>query len=90
MDSNQATIYRVLLSLPENIRKLLDVEDPRVLYVKLADRVHNMRTLQVKSHTNQRRTAEKTLLFFVPLAKHLGLRKAAEALRTRSLEVLEK
>ena len=43
--SNKATFYKVQLSSQENIRQLLEVEDPRVLYVKLADRLHNMRTI---------------------------------------------
>ena len=90
MESHQATTYKVLLSHPENIHRLLGEEDQRVLYVKLADRMHNMRTIAAKSHESQRRTAEETLLFFVPLAKYLGLMEAAEELRTMSFEVLGK
>jgi hypothetical protein len=88
MESHQATTYKVLLSHPENIHRLLGAEDPRVLYVKLADRLHNLRTIEAKSHDSQRRTAEETLLFFVPLAKYLGLNEAAEELKKRSFEVL--
>jgi (p)ppGpp synthase/HD superfamily hydrolase len=88
MESNKATNYKVLLSHPENIHRLLGSEDKRVLYVKLADRVHNMRTIGAKSYESQRRTAEETLLFFVPLAKYLGLSEAAEELKNRSFEVL--
>ncbi|MCU0318357.1 MAG: HD domain-containing protein, partial [Amoebophilaceae bacterium] len=88
MESNKGTIYKVLLSHPENIHKLLDVEDTRVLYVKLADRMHNMRTIHVKGAESQRRTAEETLLFFVPLARSLFLYEAAEELRARSFSVL--
>ena len=90
MESSKETNYKVLLSHPENIHKLLSVEDPRVLYVKLADRMHNMRTIQAKTHESQRRTAEETLLFFVPLAKYLGLTKAAEELKSRSFDVLKR
>jgi len=90
MESNKETIYQVLLSHPENIHRLLGAEDPRVLYVKLADRMHNLRTIQAKSHESQRSTAEETLLFFVPLAKYLGLTEAAEELKNRSFEVLGK
>jgi hypothetical protein len=88
MESHQATTYKVLLSHPENIHRLLGAEDPRVLYVKLADRLHNLRTIEAKSLESQRRTAEETLLFFVPLAKYLGLTEAAEELKKRSFEVL--
>ena len=88
MEANKKTIYKVQLSHPENIHRLLGAEDKRVLYVKLADRMHNMRTIQVKSLKSQRRTAEETLLFFVPLAKYLSLNKAAEELRTMSFSIL--
>jgi (p)ppGpp synthase/HD superfamily hydrolase len=66
------------------------IEDNHATYVKLADRVHNLRTIQAKSYESQRRTAEETLLFFVPLAKYLGLAEAAEELKNRSFEVLGK
>jgi (p)ppGpp synthase/HD superfamily hydrolase len=49
-----------------------------------------MRTIAAKSYESQRRTAEETLLFFVPLAKYLRLTKAAEELKHRSFGVLEK
>jgi (p)ppGpp synthase/HD superfamily hydrolase len=88
MESNKETNYQVLLSHPENIHRLLGAEDKRVLYVKLADRLHNLRTLQAKPYESQRRTAEETLLFFVPLARQLGLMGAAEELKHRSFEVL--
>ena len=90
MESNKETNYQVLLSHPENIHRLLGAEDKRVLYVKLADRMHNMRTIGAKSYESQRRTAEETLLFFVPLAKYLDLSEAAEELKHRSFEVLGK
>jgi Na+/proline symporter len=88
MESNRATNYKLLLSRPENIHRLLGSEDKRVLYVKLADRMHNLRTIGAKSHESQRRTAEETLLFFVPLARYLGLSEAAEELKNRSFGVL--
>ena len=47
-----------------------------------------MRTIGAKSYESQRRTAEETLLFFVPLARQLGLMRAAEELKHRSFEVL--
>ena len=53
-------------------------------------KMHNLRTIQAKSYESQRRTAEETLLFFVPLAKYLGLAEAAEELKNRSFEVLGK
>ena len=56
--------------------------------MKLADRLHNMRTIQAKSYESQRRTSEETLLFYVPLAKYLNLSEAAEELKYLSFGVL--
>ena len=89
MKSHRKTMYKVLLSQPENIHQLWEAKDKRILYVKLADRLHNMRTLQAKSRESQHRTAEETLLFFVPLAKYLGLMEAVQELKQRSFEVLK-
>ncbi len=52
--------------------------------------MHNLRTIQTKSYESRRRTAEETLLFFVPLAKYLGLSEATEELKHRSFDVLGK
>jgi len=88
LESNKDTFYKVTLSTHENLLMLLEAEDQRVLYVKLADRMHNIRTIGAKSHKSQRKTAEETLQFFVPLAKQLGLQKAAEELKASSVQVL--
>jgi Na+/proline symporter len=90
MESHKETLYKVQLSHPENIHRLSGAEDKRVLYVKLADRLHNMRTIQEKPYESQRRTSEETLLFFVSLAKYLGLSEAAEELRNMSFDILGK
>jgi GTP diphosphokinase / guanosine-3',5'-bis(diphosphate) 3'-diphosphatase len=60
------------------------------MYVKLADRVHNMRTIEGKSTTSQIRIAKETLQFFVPQAQRLGLHQAAKELQERSMKVLGK
>ena len=88
LDSNKETFYKLKLSTHENIRKLLEIADKRALYVKLADRLHNMRTIQAKSYESQCRIAEETLLFFVPLAAKLGLVGAAEELKEICFTVL--
>ncbi len=54
--------------------------DVRTLYVKLADRLHNARSIGHKSETKGREFAEETLGFYVPLAEGIGLDDVAEEL----------
>jgi Na+/proline symporter len=89
LDSRKKTVYKLKLATHENIRQLLEIEDKRVLYVKLADRMHNMRTIQFHSSLAKRKAiAEETLQFFVRVAQYLGLQEAADELKARSFEVL--
>ncbi|HJW83718.1 MAG TPA: GTP diphosphokinase [Anaerolineae bacterium] len=59
----------------ESLRKmfLAMVDDPRVVMIKLADRVHNLRTLGSLSEDKRRRIARETLDIFAPLANRLGI-----------------
>ena len=74
-------------ALLANHRKIIVglTEDVRVIFIKLADRLHNMRTLWILSEKSQKANAKETLDILVPIAHRLGMNKIKSELEDLSL-----
>lgn len=86
LESNSANAKQA-----ENFRKLLLAmsEDIRVLLIKLADRLHNMRTLHhISKEDKRQRIAHETLEIYAPLAERIGMRQFKEELQDLSFAEL--
>ncbi len=75
----------------ENIRKMLLAmsKDVRVIFIKLCDRLHNMRTLDVKPDPKRRQTALETMHVYAPLAHRLGMQKIKQELENLCISYLD-
>ncbi|MBO6485802.1 MAG: RelA/SpoT family protein [Pelagibacteraceae bacterium] len=80
-------------SKAENLRKLIlaTSKDIRILLVKLADRLHNMRTLSsIKDESKKIRKAKETMEIYAPLADRMGMNKIRDELEDLSFSILNK
>ncbi len=75
----------------ENIRKMLLAmsKDIRVIFIKLCDRLHNMRTLDAKPENKRRITALETMHVYAPLAHRLGMQRIKQELENLALAYLD-
>ncbi len=75
----------------ENLRKMILAmsRDIRVIFIKLCDRLHNMRTLSAKSEEKQRIIALETMQVYAPLAHRLGMQKVKQELENLGLFYLD-
>lgn len=74
-----------------NTRKIITgiTEDVRIIIIKLADRLHNMRTLEYKSEFKQKENALETFEIFIPLAYYIGAYRIKSELEDLSLKYLK-
>ena len=75
----------------ENLRKMLLAmsKDVRVIFIKLCDRLHNMRTLDAKPDNKRRITALETMQVYAPLAHRLGMQKIKQELENLGMQYLD-
>lgn len=78
-DQNMANTRKIIIGL---------TEDVRIIIIKLADRLHNMRTLEYKSEFKQKENAMETMDIFVPMAYYIGAYRLKSELEDLSLKYL--
>lgn len=87
----KVSVYTKEEQQAENIRKMLLAmsQDIRVMIIKLADRLHNMRTLKYRPPEKQRYTAHETMDIFAPIAHRLGISAIKDELQDLAFHYLD-
>ena len=83
------SIYKKKLTKQENEKRLRNFKDIRSVQVKLADRLHNVRTLKYRPVKKQIKVAQQTLEFYVPFAESIKVTKLTAEIRERCEEILK-
>lgn len=78
-DQNNANTRKLIISI---------IKDIRIIIIKLADRLHNMRTLEFKSEAKQKENSRETMEIFAPIAYHLGAYRIKNELEDLSFKYL--
>ncbi len=88
---NKVPIFNREEQQADNVRKMLLAmsQDIRVIIIKLADRLHNMRTLKFRPGVKQRNTAHETMNIYAPIAHRLGMRGIKEELEDLAFHYLD-
>ncbi len=88
---NKVPIFNREEQQADNVRKMLLAmsQDIRVIIIKLADRLHNMRTLKFRPGVKQRNTAHETMNIYAPIAHRLGMRGVKEELEDLAFHYLD-
>ncbi|MBE6845505.1 MAG: bifunctional (p)ppGpp synthetase/guanosine-3',5'-bis(diphosphate) 3'-pyrophosphohydrolase [Ruminococcus sp.] len=88
---NKVPIFNKEEQQADNVRKMLLAmsQDIRVIIIKLADRLHNMRTLKFRPGVKQRNTAHETMNIYAPIAHRLGMRGIKEELEDLAFHYLD-
>lgn len=89
---DKLTLARENLTEDDSVKRLLLAmgDDIRVIFIKLADRLHNMRTISVLSPERQRAISKETQELFIPIAELLGVRNLRSELQSLVFECLFK
>ncbi len=87
---DKITLETQNLTEAESIKKLLlaMAKDIRIIFIKLADRLHNMRTIEFLRREKQLKIAKETQELFIPIAERLGIRKIRSELQALTFKCL--